>query len=86
MRRDASVITVRTTLTIDDRLLALAKTRAHEQHQTLGQLVEEALQRYLTASKVPATVPALPVFDRGTGFVEGVDWSSNRGLFDALDR
>ena len=77
---------MRTTLTIDDRLLALAKTRAHEQHQTLGQLVEDALQRYLSAHKPAALVPELPVFDRGTGFVEGVDWSSNRGLFEALDR
>ncbi len=77
---------MRTTLTIDDRLLALAKTRAHEQHQTLGQLVEDALQRYLSAHQPATSVPELPVFDRGTGFVEGVDWSSNRGLFEALDR
>lgn len=77
---------MRTTLTIDDRLLALAKTRAHEQHRTLGQLVEDALQRYLSADKPPQRVPELPVFERGTGFVEGVDWSSNRGLFEALDR
>jgi hypothetical protein len=77
---------VRTTLSIDDRLLALAKARAHEQHQTLGQLVEDALQRYLSTHKAPLPVPALPVFDRGTGFVDGVDGSSNRGLFDALDR
>lgn len=76
---------MRTTLTIDDRLLALAKARAHEQHQTLGQLVEDALQRHLVRDQRPATVPELPVFDRGTGLVEGVDGSSNRGLFDALD-
>jgi hypothetical protein len=76
---------MRTTLSIDDRLLALAKARAHEQHQTLGQLVEDALQRYLSATRQPTTAPALPVFDRGSGFVDGVDGSSNRGLFDALD-
>lgn len=77
---------MRTTLTIDDRLLALAKTRAHEQHQSLGQLVEDALQRYLSTTERPGAAPDLPVFDRGTGFVDGVDWASNRGLFEALDR
>lgn len=76
---------MRTTLTIDDRLLSLAKARAHEQHQTVGQLVEDALQRYLAAHPQPVRPPTLPVFERGSGFVPGVDGSSNRGLFAALD-
>lgn len=76
---------MRTTLTIDDRLLSLAKARAHDQHQTLGQLVEDALQRYLSATSQPVRIPTLPVFERGSGFVDGVDGSSNRGLFEALD-
>ena len=77
---------MRTTLNIDDRLLELAKARAHEQHQTLGQLVEDALQRFLTVKSPPPEAPSIPVFSRGTGFVDGVDWTSNRGLFHALDR
>ena len=44
---------MRTTLAIDDRLLAAAKRRARQHGMTLGQLVEEALQAELAASPAP---------------------------------
>lgn len=75
---------MRTTLSIDDRLLEAAKARARETGQTLGMLVEESLRLHL-AARPSRPGPAVPVFTRGTGFAPGVDGSSNRALFDALD-
>lgn len=76
---------MRTTVSIDNQLLELAKLRAHQRHQTLGEFVESAIQHYLASDTSAAEVPAVPVFTRGTGLVPGVDASSNRGLLDALD-
>lgn len=75
---------MRTTVTIDDRLLAAAKASAREAGQTLGEFVEESLRLRL-ASGPRKDAPALPVFTRGTGLRPGVDASSNRSLYDALD-
>jgi hypothetical protein len=76
---------VRTTVSIDDQLLELAKLRAHQRHQTLGEFVESAIQHYLSANMSAGKAPAVPVFQQGSGLVPGVDASSNRGLLDALD-
>lgn len=71
-------------MSIDDRLLAAAKASAREAGQTLGEFVEESLRLRLATQPVKEA-PALPVFTRGTGVAPGVDASSNRSLFDALD-
>ncbi len=76
---------MRTTLAIDHALLDRAKKRAAERGQTLGQYVESAVRRDLLAPERPSTPPALPTFTRGTGLRPGLDPSSNRALFDALD-
>lgn len=76
---------MRTTVAIDDRLLEAAKARALAAGQTLGKYIEEALRMMLTATAVSASAPTLPVFTRGTGMQPGIDASSNRGLYDALD-
>lgn len=76
---------MRTTVSIDDKLLELAKRRAHQRHQTLGEFVESAIQQYLAGNNNAGEPAAVPVFTRGTGLVPGVDASSNRGLLDALD-
>jgi hypothetical protein len=76
---------VRTTVSIDDQLLELAKRRAHQRHQTLGEFVESAIQQYLAGNNSSGEAPEVPVFTRGKGLVPGVDASSNRGLLDALD-
>lgn len=75
---------MRTTITVDDNLLAAAKARAKERGATLGQLVEEALRRELAGGERPAPVP-LPVFSSGTGPRAGVDLRSNRALVELLD-
>ncbi|WP_022888871.1 hypothetical protein [Agromyces italicus] len=75
---------MRTTLNIDERLLAVAKRRAAERHLTLGEFVEEAVRRELVSEIGRSAPVSLPVFTRGTGMRPGVD-GSNRGLYDALD-
>jgi hypothetical protein len=76
---------MRTTLTISDELLKAAKRRARERGQTLGQVVDSALQRELNATAVPAEMPDVPIFRGGTGPRPGVDLSSNRALLELLD-
>lgn len=76
---------MRTTVSIDDHLLAQARERAHGRRQTLGQLVEDALRRELGARPADAPRPPLPVMTGGTGPRPGVDLTSNRALHEALD-
>jgi hypothetical protein len=76
---------MRTTVAIDDKLLALAKRRASERGQTLGEYVEDSLRRNVLLGDAVSTMPEIPVFTRGTGIRPGIDASSNRALFDALD-
>lgn len=76
---------MRTTLSIDDQLLEVAKKRAHRSGMTLGSYVEDALRRQLAAQSSPRARVDIPVFTRGTGMRPGIDAASNRSLFDALD-
>jgi hypothetical protein len=75
---------MRTTIAVDNHLLASAKRRARERGQTLGQLVEDALRREL-AEPVAVESPEVPVFRGGGGPLPGVDLTSNRALREALD-
>jgi hypothetical protein len=75
---------MRTTVAVDDELLARAKRRAASRHLTLGQYIEEALRRDLLADDGPRLRVELPVFAGGR-VQPGIDVSSNRDLYDALD-
>ena len=77
---------MKTTLDIQDNLLANAKAMAALQRTTLTRLIEEGLEMRL------ATVPAkkrkrfvLPTFDGKSGLAKGLKGTSNRELYDALD-
>lgn len=76
---------MRTTVAIEDYLLASAKRRAREQDLTLGQLVERALRRELARTPLPAGRPEVPVFTAGAGPRPGVEVISNRAILEALD-
>lgn len=78
---------MKTTLNIDDALLAQAKARAALERKSLTRLIEEGLALRLRAPRSAArrAAPALPVFARGTGLRPGVDPCSNRALLDAAD-
>lgn len=76
---------MRTTLSISDEVLIAAKRRARERGQSLGALVDMALQRELSSPSSQSTSPAVPVFRGGTGPRPGVDLNSNRAMFEAMD-
>lgn len=76
---------MRTTVSIDDELLRAAKTRAHDQGTTLGKVLESALRRLLAAPPETREPPTIPVFAEGTGSRPGLDLTSNRALYEALD-
>jgi hypothetical protein len=76
---------MRTTVAIDDELLAAAKQEAHDSRMTLGQYVERALRRELTRPPGSSDVPTVPVFRAGTGPRPGTDLSSTRSILEALD-
>lgn len=77
---------VKTTLDIDDELVARAKARAAREGTTLTSLVEDGLrlrlQRRSGARRPP---PELPVYAGRGGLARGIDPSSNRSLNDAAD-
>ena len=75
---------MRTTVAIDEHLLAAAKRVAREREQTLGQFIEGALQREL-AEREAETEVEVPVFRDGNGPSPGLDLRSNRALLEALD-
>jgi len=76
---------MRTTVALDDELLAAAKRRARERGESLGQVIEAALRRELSAGDHAEAPPHVPVFTGGTGPRPGVDLTSNRALHEALD-
>lgn len=75
---------MRTTIAVDDHLLEGARLRARERGQTLGQLIEDALRRELAAPTSPAP-PEVPVYRGRGGMRPGIDPTSNRSLWEALD-
>ena len=75
---------MRTTVAIDDELLARAKRRARQLGVSLGDLVEAGLRRELSTEPGAEVVP-LPVFDGGSGPRPGLDLTSNRAMREALD-
>jgi hypothetical protein len=77
---------MKTTLDINDQLLADAKALAAQQRTSLTRLIEEGLQLRLRAQAAPARQRAarLPVFKGRGGLVAGVDPLSNKSLLDAL--
>jgi hypothetical protein len=77
---------MKTTLDLNDQLLASAKALAAQQRTSLTRLIEEGLQLRLRA---PAGVPMagrvqLPVFNGQGGLVAGVDPRSNKAMLEAL--
>jgi hypothetical protein len=77
---------MKTTLDINDQLLAEAKALAARQRTSLTRLIEEGLQLRLRPKDAPATHKRirLPAFKGRGGLVAGVDPLSNRALLEAL--
>lgn len=77
---------MRTTIRLDDQLLAQAKEHAVRTGRTLTALIEDALRRALADGKRRSAGPA-PVFPtfRGDGLQPGVDLDDSAALLDLMD-
>ncbi|MCU0261225.1 MAG: type II toxin-antitoxin system VapB family antitoxin [Ilumatobacteraceae bacterium] len=76
---------MRTTVNIDDALLAIARRRAAERGWTVSEVIDAALRREFAERATPRAAPAIVVFTGGTGPAPGVDVTSNAAMLDALD-
>jgi len=79
---------MKTTLNLDDELLAQAKSRAALERKSLTRLIEEGLSLRLRGAGARTGAKrarGLPVFTRGTGMRPGIDPASNRSMLDAAD-
>ena len=76
---------MKTTLDINDSLLATAKAQAAQQQTTLTRLIEEGLQLRLRSSRVTpkASKRKIPVHKGRGGLVAGLNPLSNKALLDA---
>lgn len=76
---------MKTTLDLNDQLLADAKALAAQQRTTLTRLVEEGLQLRLRAQAASKRRRVrLPVYAGRGGLVAGVNPLSNKALLEAL--
>ncbi|MEQ5839933.1 type II toxin-antitoxin system VapB family antitoxin [Paraburkholderia acidicola] len=76
---------MKTTLDLNEELVAEAKALAVRQHSTLTRIIEEGLQLRLRAQRTPGPLSRLPVFRGKGGLAAGVDGSSNRSMLEAAD-
>ena len=76
---------MKTTLDINDQLLANAKALAAQQRTSLTRLIEEGLQLRLRAqAAAPRGKQRLPVIKGRGGLLAGVDPISNKAMLEAL--
>lgn len=77
---------MKTTSSISDSLLELAKKASRESGSTLGDVIEEALLNSLAPRPKPSDKkrPALVTF-KGNGLCEGVDLDSSAALLEVSD-
>jgi len=78
---------MKTTLDINDALLASAKALAAKQRTSLTRLIEEGLELRLRSSHVSpkARKRRIPTFKGSGGLVAGVNPISNKAMLDAAD-
>ena len=79
---------MKTTLDLDDDLLARAKAQAARERTSLTTLIEEGLRLRLRSRRRGAGKPGpsrLAVFQGRGGLANGIDPASNRSLAEAAD-
>jgi hypothetical protein len=64
---------MKTTLNIDDTVMAELKREAARQGRTMSEMVESALRMLLRSQQKPGKVPPLPKFRSGGTFVDVAD-------------
>jgi hypothetical protein len=77
---------MKTTLNLNDDLVAEAKVLAARQRTSLTRVIEEGLLLRLRGPAAPRAAPVkLPVFKGRGGLVAGLDPRSNKQMLAALD-
>lgn len=77
---------MRTTVRLDDALLAEAKQVAARTGRTLNAVIEDALRQALAQSHRPASrTPAELTTFRGEGLQPGIDLDNSTALLDAME-
>ena len=73
---------MKTTLNIDDTVMARLKREAARQGRTMSELVETALRMLLRTRRDSAALPPLPTFQSGGALVEIADRDA---LYQAME-
>jgi hypothetical protein len=73
---------MKTTLNIDDTIMAELKREAARQGRTMSELVESALRLMLRAQRKRGKIPALPRFRSGGALVDVAD---REALYQAME-
>lgn len=76
---------MRTTVAINDDLLAKAKVAARKRAVTLGEFLEEAIRVYLADERVRGDIPPIPVMKGSGGMNPAIDPTSNAAMQEFLD-
>jgi Ribbon-helix-helix protein, copG family len=76
------VLHMKTTLNIDDTVMAELKREAALQGRTMSEMVETALRLLLRSQRKRGTIPALPTFRSGGAFVDIADRDA---LYQAME-
>ncbi len=76
------VFHMKTTLNIDDTVMAELKREAARQGRTMSELVETALRGLFQSRKKPTALPPLPTFDSGGALVDIADRDA---LYQAME-
>jgi hypothetical protein len=75
---------MRTTVTIDDELLAEVKQLAARSHRTIGAVLEDAIRKGLKAERPVTERKPLPDFQYAGGLQAGVDLYDREAMADVL--
>ena len=73
---------MKTTLNIDDTVMAMLKREAVRQGRTMSELVESALRRSFKTNRTREALPPLPTFDSGGALVDIADRDA---LYQAME-
>jgi toxin-antitoxin system PIN domain toxin len=76
------VFHMKTTLNIDDTVMAQLKREAARQGRTMSELVETALRSLFQSRKKRADLPPLPTFNSGGA---RVDIADRHALYEAME-
>ena len=76
------VLHMKTTLKIDDAVMAELKQEAARQKRTMSELVETALRNLFRSQKQPVDLTPLPVFHSGGALVDIADRDA---LYQAME-